>query len=214
MAAHDTNRGDCYLQPRQLGIGLGSALLAELALGNWIWIQDELLYLNPDGDNYTLDDPAIGPLLKELRAETQKDSARRLTNEPVGLQLKIWIQQLQAGIAQEWVQDRLLGERTIQEEVRGLIRKRSVWVPIDNNVAGWPANRLKDSLHKGKPLNEQDLALAALVMAIGLSKAILTDLEPQHQRYLAQQLDATMRPALHKLVVVVEREVGRQTMLR
>jgi hypothetical protein len=87
-------------------------------------------------------------------------------------------------------------------------------VPIDNNVAGWPANRLKDSLHKGKPLNEQDLALAALVMAIGLSKAILTDLEPQHQRYLAQQLDATMRPALHKLVVVVEREVGRQTMLR
>jgi hypothetical protein len=225
LAAHDTPRGDSQLQPRLLGIGLGAALLAELTLGNWIWIRDDRIYLNRDLDNYVVDDDALGPLLDGMRDQVWHAEVRHHT-EPGALELATWMKTpvqrrtasgdstLQAGVAQELVELRLCREALIQQQQRGLIRKKTAWAPVNINVAGWPASRIRSSLRDGTPLSEQDLVLAGLLLAVGLAKSALADLRARHLEYLAQQTHATMRPGLHKLVVATETEVGRHTMIR
>lgn len=211
MAAHDTPRGDSQLQPRPLGIALTGGLLAELTLGNWIWVQDELIYLNPDGYRYNVEDAALAPLMERLREDARDKNARRHQHaqESTALELEYWVQRLQADLAQELVEIRLRDESLIQPEERGVLRKKTVWVPSSANVAGWPASRLRTSLREGAPLTEQDLALAGLVMAVGLSKSVLADLGPRHLEFLAQQTQSKMRPALLSIMVTAEHQIGK-----
>lgn len=211
MAAHDTPRGDSQLQPRPLGIALTGGLLAELTLGNWIWVQDDLIHLNPDGYRYTVEDPALGPLMERLREDARDKNARRPHHapEPAPLELDYWVQRLQIDLAQELVEIRLRDEGLILPEERGVLRKKTVWVPTNANVAGWPASRLRTSLREGSSLTEQDLALAGLVMAVGLAKPVLADLGPRHLEFLAQQTQAKMRPALLSIMVTAEHQLGK-----
>src|SRR4051812_16860499 len=88
MVAHDTPRGDSQLQPRPLGIALTGGLLAELVLGNWIWVQEEVIYLNPDGYHYNPDDAALGPLMERLREDARaRGASRHQAQEPTPLEL-------------------------------------------------------------------------------------------------------------------------------
>lgn len=220
MAAHDTPDGRPVLHTKPVGIGLAAALLGELVVLNWIQEVDGegRLLLHKDAAQYAPpSDVALSGVLSQLIREhksSQRESSRHAASST--LSADDWIQHLHLSDGRRLVEQRLLADSHIHLEThRSLFRSaRTVYVPSSSSTSGWPSARLKRSLAEGEELDEKDLALAGLIIAIGLESHALEGLSRRHRDFLSKQIQARMRPSLRQLIMRAESAVGRIALTR
>lgn len=200
LAAHDTARGRCLLSPATLGLGLATALLAELVLWRRIEVQDTKLHVV---DERPTTEPATSAVLEQLLRE----SHHRLVRD--------WISFLATGVAGDLVERRLARSGLVKrQERRGLLGVKVRFVPTDTSVAGWPGTRIRIAASRGELLDSPDLVLTGLVLATGLDQHVLVTLESHEREHLFDQLRRRMPVMLQHLVGHAEAAVGDAVMAR
>ena len=208
MVAHDRPDGRPLLHDKPLCIGLACALLCEALLLEWIADVDAYgrLHLIDGADRYrpSTDTAICGVLTPMIRQAGVR-----------GLPVDEQIQRLVAD-AHPLVLRRLQSGGHLQRQtVGGLLRSsRTTYVTPLTSTSGWPAARLKQHLTAGEELVESDLALAGLIIAIGLDTHALAGLGRREREFLARQMHAKLRPALYQLILRAEAAVGRIALTR
>ncbi|WBB98047.1 GPP34 family phosphoprotein [Solwaraspora sp. WMMA2080] len=184
LLAHHDVTGRARLHPRAVGLGLASAVLAELVTAQAVAV---------DAGHVWVVDPAAP-------ADALGRSALRLLlDEPEHTSLRVWLTVLSER-APDHVAQRLTAAGVVRpEQVRRLMRTRTIYVPVDINLAAWPWARLSLRLRRMEPLDEPDLFLAGLAAATGLDAYLLDGAEPEVARHLDVLLRA-LRPALRDLL--------------
>lgn len=192
LIAHADAGGKLQLPPRQAGLGLAGALLAELVLSGNLEILGGALRVRD------LRDP--GDDLDAL-------ILRQIVAEPDHTALATWL----AFLGQEAV-DRV-GRRVARE---GIVRRQEVrrmWMssvrypPLDPDRAGRPTVRLQQAVWRAEPIPLGDMTLASLVDVSGLSKQVWFDSDANAGRYLAS-LHSALPRALFDLVAHTEAAIA------
>jgi len=214
LSAHNRPDGYSLLKDRALGIGLGTALLAELLWVDHIRLSDGLLFLT--GAPWPADDA-----LFELLVLMYEEEQLLPRHGPAGQKVIDWISFL-AGDGPD--RARSLLEGTLQggryapgREIgssyaggriihRGRLSRRNpplaiphqrrsllgrgawVHVPAHINDAGWPSARITTTLQRGEPLDAHHLTLAALYIVTGLDRDTLNPLTSGERAMLQDQL--------------------------
>ncbi|WFE26883.1 GPP34 family phosphoprotein [Solwaraspora sp. WMMD791] len=184
LLAHHDVTGRPRLHPRAVGLGLASAVLAELVTVGAVAVDaGQIWVVNPAAPADALGRSAI----------------RLLLDEPEHTALRIWLTVLSER-APTHVAHRLVAGGVVQaEQSRRLLRSRTVYVPVDMNTAAWPWARLSMRLRRGEPLTEPDLFLAGLSVETGLDTYLLDGAPPEASRHLASLL-RSLRPDLRSLL--------------
>jgi hypothetical protein len=192
FVAHEDTTGKPRLHPRAVGLGLSSALLAELVMFGRITVQAGVLSIL---DRRPPDDALAHTTLDQLIGEQQHRAVR------------IWLAFL-AQTAAGAVAQRLLRAGYVQaSRSRRAFRTIVTYVPTDISTAAWPENRLRHLLTSGKPMTVPDAMLAGLASATGLTERILWDADANARRYFAHAL-ASLPAPLRELVAHTEAAVG------
>ncbi|WP_067500808.1 GPP34 family phosphoprotein [Actinoplanes sp. TFC3] len=199
LAAHDTVRGRCVLTPATLGLGLSSAVLAELILLRRLDLRDERLVVLDDRPPPDLATTAVlGQLVREQRRGVRD-----------------WIAYLSTGVAADLISRRLTRAGLVQRiATRGLFGTRLRYVPADTVVTGRPGSRIRVAAERRELLGVPDLVLAGLVFATGLDQHVLVALDPRGRDHLFDQLRRRLPEPLHLLVGHAEAAVGDAVMAR
>jgi hypothetical protein len=205
LATHDTPRGESSLKPRPLGIGLATALLAELMLHGKIQLLKGRLrmyeYIPPE-------DPALLAVFNQLAEEQRSQRARQDQD------VRQWIAFLSDRRAADLVEARLSRQSLIEQVSLGWPRKRQVWVPRQVSDAGWPGTRIVTTIKKRQLLTDHDMALAGLFLATGVNQSALTGLDAHDAETLSRQLRNSMHVTLRELVTFAVTAVGQVVMTR
>ncbi|MFL6076969.1 MAG: GPP34 family phosphoprotein [Mycobacteriales bacterium] len=192
LAAHDEFTGMPRLRPLRLGLGLASAVLAELVFARKLHLEDRELWIVDHS-------PPI-------------DALDHLVHEQIGCEpdcrdLPTWLGFLRVS-ARDLVGERLRRRHVVQlrQGKRGL---ETLYVPLlDYGTAAWPAVRVSEQLRRLGPLTQHDIVLAGLMAAIGLHKQLLMGADRAVYEYLGQLIDGLPAP-LHALVIHTRAEVDK-----
>lgn len=196
FAAHDEVTGRRGLSEEAMGVGLAAALLAELNLLRRIEISRGRIRIT---DSRPPDDPLDHMVLHEIAGNSDVTTIRE------------WLRYL-ARRSHEQVAERLYrAGRVRPTEVRRLLRTRRIYVPVDMNVAAWPAARLTSGLDRGDVPPLPDILLAGLIVATGLEGLALSGLSNAASHHLRQLL-AGLPPPLRVLVADTETTIGEAAM--
>jgi hypothetical protein len=198
LIAHEDRTGRSRLHPRATGLGLAAALIGELMLlgrvrlvGGEIGVASQ----EPPGDalaHNVLDLLIAQPQHRELRiwlAFLAQDAAVR-----VGERLA------RAGVVEPVTRRRLTGSTTTH------------YMPMNSdqrNAAAWASARLANMLVQNRANEMGDRLLAGLVVATGLTRHVLWDIDTQ--RYALMHLYSivdTLPYHLRELVEHTEASVG------
>lgn len=160
LLALDDERGT-RAHSTELEPGLAGAVLVDLALRGRLDADGKILHVvdpSPTGDAVL--DTALATIARESRPRTAQH----------------WVGKLQKGVRQE-VSDRLVAAGTLRRD-----EKKVLWVfPVTRLPAGNPAPetavraRLDDAVLRGVTPDERTAALAALVHATGLGRAVFPE---------------------------------------
>lgn len=192
LIAHNDSRGKARLHPSATGLGLAGALLGELVLSGQITVSGGLVTVV---DRRPPADALAHTVLDQLIGESQHQSVRT------------WLSFL-AQSATTSVGERLARAGVLRrQESRRLLRTSVSYVPIDLNVAAWPATRLRALLDRPDPPQVPDAALLGLVSAAGLTREVLWSAGPRAHHRLAVLIPALPAP-LRELVAHTEAAVG------
>ena len=155
LIAHHDRTGRPRLQPRATGLGLASALLAELAMTDRITIGEGWVAAaaGPDAAD------ALGRRLLDLMAAEP---------EPHGV--ADWLAAL-AATATADVAGRL-GDAGYLEQRPTAWRRGGRWVPTDSSCAFTPVIRAAGALNPARPLTVPGATLTALAGACGLGPLV------------------------------------------
>jgi hypothetical protein len=156
LIAHHDRTGRARLQPRAAGLGLASALLAELAIADRITIGEG--WVGTSAGNDPAD--ALGRRLLDLVAAEP---------EPHGV--ADWLAALAATAADD-VAGRLSDAGYLERRPAAWGRGGR-WVPTDSSCAFTPVIRAAGALRPSRPLTVPGATLAALADACGLGPLVM-----------------------------------------
>ena len=156
LIAHHDRTGRARLQPRATGLGLASALLAELAMTDRITIGEGWVATAAGPDPAD----ALGRRLVDLVAAEP---------EPHGV--ADWLAALAATAAAD-VAGRL-SDAGYLEQRPAAWRRAGRWVPTDSSCAFTPVIRAAGALRPSRPLTVPGATLAALADACGLGPLVM-----------------------------------------
>jgi hypothetical protein len=192
FVAHEDTTGKPRLHAGAVGLGLASALLAELVMFGRITVHAGAVSIL---DRRPPEDALAHTTLDQLIGEQQHRAVRT------------WMAFL-AQTAAATVAQRLLRAGHVQiTQTRRAFRTTVTYVPVDMSVAAWPENRLRHLLTSGKPMTVPDAMLAGLASATGLTERILWDTDANARRYFAHAL-ASLPAPLRELMAHTEAAVG------
>lgn len=161
--ALDDRNGLMRVHSDVVGLALAGALLVELALHEWIEV----------------DDDSVEPSADAARRESVPWDAlaHKVLDTVLGqhevLSPREWIEFLSVTAEQE-VADRLArANRIVVEHRRRGFRKGNAYEPADANAAAWPRARLSEHCRAHRDLNGHDIALVGLCHASGLLRDVL-----------------------------------------
>jgi hypothetical protein len=198
LTAHDSVRNRSLLSPTTLGIGLGTALIAELFFWGNVELQNGILSIV---DRRPPNNAAAAAVFDQMLRDPDHPKARD------------WIAFLARGVAADLVERRLSRAGLVErQERRGLLGKRVTFVPRDSTTAGWPGARIVAAAQRGELLDVADLILAGLILATGLDQHVLATLEPRHRENLFEQLRRRLPAMGRELVGHAEAAVGDAVM--
>ncbi|GAB3146985.1 hypothetical protein GCM10027290_29560 [Micromonospora sonneratiae] len=179
--AYSDVTGRPRLAGRAAGLGLAAALLGELVFRGNVWVKGRRLSIRACG---TPADALAHAVFDQLVARPE------LTD------LRTWVLFL-AGSAPEDVARRLArGGHLRREQKRRRLRRETVWVPTNMNVAATPWALLSVRLRRLELLSHEDMFLAGLCVATGLDRLLFDGASPQARRYLTQVSAGLWPPAL------------------
>ncbi|HEU4423219.1 MAG TPA: GPP34 family phosphoprotein [Pilimelia sp.] len=197
LIAHEDRTGRSRLHPRATGLGLAASLVGELMLmGRVRVVSGELAVVSrePPGD-------ALAHTVLAL-----------LVAQPQHRDLRIWLAFLAQDAAAK-VGQRLLRAGVVEPVIRRkLLSTETRYMPMNSkqrNTAAWASVRLANILIHGHANDVADRLLAGLVVATGLTRHVLWDLDTHrsgltHLHALVESLPAHLR----ELVEHTEASVG------
>ena len=197
LVAHEDTSGRPRLHSRAVGLGLGSALLAELLLsGHVTWsegrvVAHQLARQRPPGD-----------VLLHVVVD-------RIVAEPAQ-PLRTWLSALAADAVGQ-VAVHLARGGVIRVAGAGRWRRSVRYVPVDSHIAAGPQVRLNWLLIHRQEMGWPDVALAGLCQATGLLEDLIwIDHQGVARAYLAEHMAHARRvlPALVELLEHTEAAVG------
>jgi len=190
LIAHHEISGKPYVQPRALGIGLASGLLAELMLEGQISLRDGAVTVasrTPPEDG--LERHVLGQVAGEYErhpVQTWLHFVGRTAADDVARRLESAGYVTRAGGRRFWGGGR--------------------WVPVDADNAFAPVLRVRAVLDAGRPLTAHGAVLAGLVTACGLGFRLAQYAPPRAGRS-AEQAVAQLDPRLRELVAQTQAAV-------
>lgn len=192
LIAHNDTRGKAKLHPAATGLGLAAGLLGELVLYGHITVEAAQVSVI---DRRPPADALAHTVLDQLIGEAQHQAVRT------------WLSFLaQTSVAS--VGERLARAGVLRrQETRRLLRTTVTYLPIDLNVAAWPATRLRAVLERAEPPSVPDALLLGLVAAAGLTREVLWSAGPRAHHRLNLIVPALPAP-LKELVAHTEAAVG------
>ncbi|WP_407663061.1 GOLPH3/VPS74 family protein [Micromonospora radicis] len=192
LIAHNDTRGKAKLHPAATGLGLAGGLLGELVLYGHITVaQGQVTVL----DRRPPADALAHTVLDQLIGEAQHQAVRT------------WLSFL-AQTSVTSVGERLARAGVLRrQETRRLLRSSVSYLPIDLNVAAWPATRLRALLDRAESPSVPDALLLGLVAAAGLTREVLWSAGPRAHHRLNLIIPALPAP-LKELVAHTEAAVG------
>ena len=177
------------LHTKAMGLGVAAALLAELVLANHIRVTNgriEVAYRH-----YAPEVREHADMLAQINAEPQH-------------QLPVWLSYF-AQTATDVVQARLVAHGFMRIESRGVLRAKQAYVPIDPMAVEWRSLRIARVIAKRDVRTWEDLTIIALIVATGLTEAVLWNAGPDDRDSLLAILPyLNQEPSLHALVTQVE----------
>ncbi|MFI7439303.1 GOLPH3/VPS74 family protein [Nonomuraea indica] len=181
IAWDTTGSGKPRLNGPALALGLAGALIAELVLEHRVLVR---------GVSLQVTDPR--PVREHLADRILAD----IGNAPQHTDVRTWL----AYLARRAVADvtaRMARAGLLDRETTRMRRRRpSRYFATDFGRAVWPSTRLRLSLARGRPLSHDDMVLAALLDACGMTDTVVED--PDHRqaarRRLAGMLTALPEP--------------------
>jgi hypothetical protein len=170
LIAHSDTTGRPRLHPRAVGLGLAAGLLGELIVCERISMINGVLTV---WDGRQPEDALARTVLEQIIQERQHRSVRT------------WLDYFALDAA-GMVAERLTRAGVLaRDDYRTvLLRRRTVYEPVDMSVAFTPQARLHTALSRLLPLTLRDATLAALVAATGLLDEVLWDSDQNARRYL------------------------------
>jgi len=198
FVAHDDTSGRSRLHPRATGLGLASALLAELVLYGRITVSSGTVTIV---DRQPPEDALAHTVLDQLLGERQ--------HRAIGTWLAFLSRDATEQVSQRMTRAGHL-ERT---ESRGLLRTTVRYLPLDRSAAAWPEARLRRLLTRGEQMTAQDAVLAGVIDATDLTRHVLWDGDARSFQYLAWVI-SSLPPALRELVAQTHAAVGNAVLSR
>ena len=194
LITHDDRSGRSRLPARVLAFGLAGALLAELAVGDHVVVEDGVVVLGPAESAPR--DVLAHEALDQVRSET--------------LSVHDWIVFFGRG-ATARVAARLGRAGALTQRASALPLRPVRWVPTDPNSALMPQVNLVTRLVRGQPLDTHYAALGGLVEAVGLGahERVLWEVHDRADRVAVLECAvAGLSPSLRELIAQVERAVA------
>jgi hypothetical protein len=182
---HSERTGSLQVDAVVAGLGLAGALLCELAPTHQIVLVDDRLQVAPAvvpglfgrRDGLYGFSPAVGWEREPGPREPDAELLRLILSEPRPLSVRDWLAFLSRD-AHERVARRMLAAGLVRTERVGRLRRRTGYPPVDQNVSGWAAGRLRVLLERAVPLSRDDLALIGLCKAVGVDRHVFAGLRP------------------------------------
>jgi hypothetical protein len=194
LIAHDDRSGRSRLPARVLALGLAGALLAELAAGEHLIVEDSVILTG-----------AAEQAPRDVLAHEVLDQARSET-----LTVHDWLvffsRDAPARVAARLGRAGVLAHRASPVPLRP-----GRWVPVDPNAAVMPQVNLVTRLVRGQPLDLHYTALGGLVEAVGLGahEHVFWEIHDVPDRLAVLRRAVAGLPAsLRELIAHVERAVA------
>ncbi|MFV2008565.1 MULTISPECIES: GOLPH3/VPS74 family protein [unclassified Micromonospora] len=192
LAHHDVS-GQLRLTPRIAGFGVAAAVVADLVVAG-------SLAVTPAGHL------ACPPSTVAGVGGFERQVAAWVAAEP-GQPVPVWLEVL-ADASVPAVGQRLAEAGVVRPvRVRRLMATRTVWEPVDMNVAAWPWARLATRVRRGERLDAFDTALAGLCVAVGVESRFLDGGPRARLRF--GRLVSPLPPQVDVLLVELAAAVGR-----
>lgn len=189
-----TNSGKPRLHVQGAGLGLAGALIAELVTLQRVTVHGSSLQV---ADRRPVGEPVADGVLSDMCGLPQHTDVRT------------WLVYL-ARRAVDEVAGRMVGAGLVTREEPKLLRRRQCrYFATDFGPAMWPMTRLHMALTRWQPLTPDDMALAALVDACGMTESVVAD--PAERRGARRHLTtllAALPPPLTDLARHVNSAVG------
>jgi hypothetical protein len=169
LLADDSTTGRPLIDPTHLGLGLGGALLLDLALRQRVALVDSHVTVT---DPAPTGDPLLDAALATLSAETRPHDPEH------------WVRHLARGVRHA-VQDRLVAAGVLQRDDRKVLG----FIPVHrtHEADGRLHHELVDHLHDAVVLghrpSRETAALASLALAVGLERHLF----PRSDRRAVEQ---------------------------
>ena len=175
---HTDSSGARSVEPAAAGLGLGAALLCELAVGEYIWLSHGLVLITPPACAL-LAQHGIGPrsgarlVGSSILADSiANDLLGTIVGEPEPLPVEDWFAYL-AAFAYEKVAARMVSGGHVRPVAKWHpLRRRIAYPSFDLNVAGWPQARMAIAMDGRESLSDFDVMLAGLCRAMGLERSV------------------------------------------
>jgi hypothetical protein len=181
------------LHAKAMGLGVAAALLAELVLANYIRINNSRIEV------------AYRHYAPEAREHA--DMLSRIIAEPQH-HLPVWLAYF-AQTSTDVVQERLVARRFMHVESRGVIRAKQSYVPIDPMAVEWRSLRIARVISRRDIRTWEDLTIIGLIVATGLTEAVMWNAEPEDRDNLLSILRyLNDEPSLHALITQVEQLIA------
>jgi hypothetical protein len=190
LVAHDDTSGRPRLHSRAVGLGLGSALLAELLLSGHVTWSDGRVLAHRMARQRPPGDVLLHMVMDRIVAEQAQP-------------LRTWLAALAAD-AVDQVAVHLTRSGVIRVVGSGRWRRPVRYLPVDSHIAAGPQVRLNWLLIHRQTMTWSDVALAGLCQATGLLPDLVwVDHRAQALAYMTEHI-AHARQALPALVELLE----------
>jgi hypothetical protein len=169
LLALDETGGRLLIDPLRLDLGLGGALLLDLAVRKRVALLDEHVAVNGEG---TTGEPLLDAALSAIAEPTRAHGPDH------------WVRHLGRG-AHHTVQEHLVGLGVLEREDGRVLR----FIPVhrtretDGRLHHELVDHLQDAVVLGHPPSSESAALAALAFAVGLDRHLF----PRADRRVIQQ---------------------------
>jgi hypothetical protein len=183
LLAHHEVTGRPHLQPRAAGLGVAGGLLAELMLSGSIGLHAGQVVV---AGRCPLEDAAARSVMRLVAGERGQHVAGD------------WLQFLSRTAADD-VAFRLEQSGYLARVASRRPWRAQRWVPVDPESAFAPVLRVKLALDPSQPAAAQNVALAGLAAACGLSRHLALYLPDGAYRHI-QQATGCLQPALRELI--------------
>lgn len=206
LAAHGSVSAELLIDKDTLTLGLGGAMLAELAFAGRLKIDAD------EGTITPVEQPDPSALAPDRVGEALLVEIRRNRDTT---DLRSWLTYLatptaDGDMAYTWIGDRLAGKGVL---ARGITRKFFFFGKEKTYFPAGPAaelsnNRLISRITQGGVLNIHEMLLAGLIFATGLDAVAFKDVAGYRKQKVRDHMQASLHPPLLRIVTSVESVVG------